>query len=279
MDILIGLGSVGYKLAKAFSKHPQYKTITIDHEDGASIRIPEQNHPEEYEKNFPDISDGLRDVSGEILFVVSGASIISGAALRALEQIHDKGNVSILYIHPDVATLSDMRRMQTNLVFGALQHYARSGVFKQFYAIDNQQIDKILGGAPIMGYYDSLNEVIVATIHMINIFNHTKPVVGTLSSPKDPCRISTFGILNPETGEESPFFSLDNVVEKRYYYAIPEMELKTDKTLMNKIMAQVKDTPQEKDVKVSYGVFSTQYADKYAYFVANTSMVQNEKSS
>ena len=279
MDILIGLGSVGYKLAKAFSKHPQYKTITIDHEDGASIRIPEQNHPEEYEKNFPDISDGLRDVSGEILFVVSGASIISGAALRALEQIHDKGNVSILYIHPDVATLSDMRRMQTNLVFGALQHYARSGVFKQFYAIDNQQIDKILGGAPIMGYYDSLNEVIVATIHMINIFNHTKPVVGTLSNPKDPCRISTFGILNPETGEESPFFSLDNVVEKRYYYAIPEMELKTDKTLMNKIMAQVKDTPQEKDVKVSYGVFSTQYADKYAYFVANTSMVQNEKSS
>ena len=130
-----------------------------------------------------------------------------------------------------------------------------------------------------MGYYDSLNEVIVATIHMINIFSHTEPVVGTLSNPKNICRISTFGILNPETGEESPFFSLDNAKEKRYYYAIPEMELKTDKTLMNKIMAQVKDTPQEKDVKVSYGVFSTQYADKYAYFVANTSMVQNEKSS
>ena len=279
MDILIGLGNAGYKLTKAFSKHPQYKTITIDHEEGATIRVPKYDHPEQYEQNFPMIGNHLRDVEGEILFIVSGASIISGAALRVLEQIHGKGPISVLYIHPDVDTLSETRRLQTNLVFGVLQQYARSGVFKQFYAVDNQQIDKILGGAPIMGYYDSLNEVIVATIHMTNVFNHSKPVVGTLSDPKDICRISTFGILNPETGEESPFFSLDNVVEKRYYYAIPEEELKTDKTLMNKIMTQVKDSPQEKDVKVSYGVFSTQYADKYAYFIASTSFVQNEKSS
>jgi hypothetical protein len=279
MDVIIGLGNSGYKIGKAFSQHPQYKVITIDHEESADIRVPKQDHPEKYEESFPMIANQLRDVEGEMLFVISGASIISGAALRVLEQIHNKGPVSILYIHPDVDTLSDTRRLQTNVVFGVLQQYARSGVFKQFYAIDNQQVDKILGGAPIMGYYDSLNEVIVATIHMINIFNHSEPVVGTLSSPKNICRISTFGILNPETGEESPFFSLDNAKEKRYYYAIPETELKTDKTLMSKIMSQVKDTPQEKDVKVSYGVFSTQYSDKYAYFIESTSEIQNEKSS
>jgi len=279
MDILIGLGSVGYKLTKTFSVHPQYEIITIDHEPDATIRVPKQEHPEKYEENFPDISKHLANVGGDILFVVSGASIISGASLRILQQLHGRGDISVLYIHPDVDTLSETRRLQTNLVFGALQQYARSGVFKQFYAIDNQQIDKILGGAPIMGYYESLNEVIVATIHMINVFSHTEPVVGTLSSPKETCRISTFGILNPETGEESPFFSLDNVKEKRYYYAIPETELKTDKTLMNKIMTQVKDTPQEKDTKVSYGVFSTQYSDKYAYFISSTSEIQNKKSS
>ena len=249
MDILIGLGNVGRKITNAFSKHPQYKIITIDHDSESTICVKKQEHPEDYENNFPNISTDLKDISGEILFIVSGASIISGASLRILEQLH------------------------------GLQQYARSGVFKQFYAIDNQKIDKILGGAPIMGYYDSLNEVIIATIHMINIFNHTDPIVGTLSAPKETCRISTFGILNPESGEESPFFSLDNVKEKRYYYAIPETELKTDKTLMNKIMTQVKDTPQERDVKVSYGVFSTQYSDKYAYFIASTSEIQNEKSS
>ena len=279
MDILIGLGSAGYKLTNAFAKHPQYKVITIDHEEDSTIRVPKYDHPEEYENNFPDLSNQLKDIEGEILFIVAGSSIISGASLRVLEQLHGKNDISILYIHPDIETLSDTRRLQTSAVFGVLQQYARSGVFKHFYAIDNQKIDKILGGAPIMGYYDSLNEVIVATIHMINIFIHSKPVVGTLSNPKNICRISTFGILNPETGEESPFFSLDNAKEKRYYYAIPETELKTDKTLMSKIMSQVKDTPQEKDVKVSYGVFSTQYSDKYAYFIESTSEIQNEKSS
>ena len=44
-------------------------------------------------------------------------------------------------------------------------------------------------------------------------------------------------------------------------------------------MTQVKDVPQERDVKVSYGVFSTGYKDKYAYFINSTSTVQNEKSS
>jgi len=48
---------------------------------------------------------------------------------------------------------------------------------------------------------------------------------------------------------------------------------------MNKIMTQVKGTPQEKDTKVSYGVFSTQYSDKYAYFISSTSEIQNKKSS
>ena len=77
MDILIGLGSVGHKLTKAFSKHPQYKIITIDHEPDATIRVPKEEHPEKYEENFPDISKHLVNVSGEILFVLSGASIIS----------------------------------------------------------------------------------------------------------------------------------------------------------------------------------------------------------
>lgn len=277
MDILIGLGNVGYKVAKSFAKYPQYKIITIDHEDGATICVPEQDHPEKYEANFPDISQQLKNLDGEILFILSGASIISGASLRILEQIPDKSRISLLYIHPDMDTLSETRRLQANLVFGVIQQYTRSGVFKRLYVVDNQIIDQILGGAPIMGYYDSLNELIVATIHMTNVFNNSEPVVGTLSNLKETLKICTFGILNPETGEENSFFSLDNVKDKRYYYAIPEEELRTDRALMGKIMSQVKDTPQEKDVKVSYGVFPTQYADKYAYFIASTSEIQNEK--
>ena len=44
-------------------------------------------------------------------------------------------------------------------------------------------------------------------------------------------------------------------------------------------VATNRQTLQEKDVKVSYGVFPTQYADKYAYFIASTSEIQNENST
>ena len=62
MDILIGLGTVGYRLAQAFSAHPQYKVITIDHEEGSSIKVPKYEKPEEYEANFPVLGKELRDV-------------------------------------------------------------------------------------------------------------------------------------------------------------------------------------------------------------------------
>jgi len=75
MDILIGLGNAGYKLTKAFSKHPQYKTITIDHEEGATIRVPKYDHPEQYEQNFPMIGNHLRDVEGEILLLYQGLAL------------------------------------------------------------------------------------------------------------------------------------------------------------------------------------------------------------
>jgi hypothetical protein len=279
MDTIIGLGSVGARIAKEFGKKPQYNVITIDHDEDATICIPEKAHPEEYESSCPDLSNKFSSVSSETLFVLSGASIISGASLRILQQLHDKTQLNILYIRPDVDTLSETRKLQERVVFGVLQEYARSGVFNQFYVVDNQLVDDILGGAPIMGYYDRLNEIIVATIHMVNVFNHSEAIVGTLSKPSELCRISTFGILNPETGEESLFFDLNNTREKSYYYAIPEDSLKNDKGLMGSIKNQVKDTPQEKDVKISYGVFSTGYSDKYAYIVANSSQVQSEKKA
>lgn len=279
MDTIIGLGSVGTRIANEFGKKPQYNIITIDHDEDATVRIPEKDHPEDYESSCPDLTRQLAGVTEESLFVLSGASIISGAALRILQQLHKKTKLNILYIRPDTDTLSETRKLQERLVFNIMQEYARSGVFNQFYAIDNQLVDDILGGAPIMGYYDKLNEIIVATIHMINVFNHSESIVGTLSRPSEICRISTFGILNPETGEESMFFDLNNTREKSYYYAIPEDSLRNDKGLMSSIKKQVKDKPQEKDVKVSYGVFSTGYNEKYAYIVANSAQVQSEKKA
>ena len=67
------------------------------------------------------------------------------------------------------------------------------------------------------------------------------------------------------------FFSLDNVKEMNYYYAINKNRLETDGSLMKKITENIK---MENDLKVSYGIFATDYEDDYVYCVANSSFIQ-----
>ena len=85
--------------------------------------------------------------------------------------------------------------------------------------------------------------------------------------------LSSFGILNIETGEEKLFFPLDNIRETRYYYGVPKENLKKDKNLHRKIVNQVKEKAT-KDTKASYGIFSTDYDTEYAYVLCYSSHVQ-----
>lgn len=280
MYTIIGLGSAGHNVVSEFLKYPQYNGYTIDCEiptngnNSRFIELPEFGSPEEYENKVPDLSKRLNNIEDEALFVVCGASIVSGAALRILEYLHKKTKINILYIKPDLSSLSEIRTLQERVCFNVLQEYSRSGVFESMYIVDNGMLEKIIDGAPIMGYYDFLNEVMVSTIHMINVFKNQKKIIGTFSEPNEASRIATFGILNPSTGEESPFYNLDNLKEKSYYYAIPEEQLQTDTKLLGKIKNQIKEKPQTEDARISYGVFPTNYEQQYAYFVARSNQIQ-----
>ena len=271
---------MGHRIVSKFLQYPEYNGYTIDYElpeeigNSRFIELPERDDPEEYEGCVPDLSKRFNNIEGESLFVVSGASIISGAALRVLEYLHEKSKINILYIKPDMGSLSEMRTLQEKTCFNVLQEYTRSGVFKNMYIVDNALLDKIVDGAPIMGYHDFLNEVLVSTIHMINVFKNQKKIIGTFSKPNEISRLATFGILNPETGEENAFFDLTGTKEKIYYYAIPEEELKTDKKLLGNIKEQILEKPQMDEPNISYGVFSTNYENKYAYFITRSAQVQ-----
>ena len=258
MYTIVGLGSVGHNIVNKFLQYPEYNGYTIDCElpEGAGN------------------SRRFNNIEGESLFVLSGGSIISGAALRVLEHLQKKSRINILYIKPDMNSLSELRSLQERTCFNVLQEYTRSGVFQNMYIVDNSLLDKIIDGAPIMGYYDFLNDVLVSTIHMINVFKNQKKIIGTFSKPNETSRIATVGILNPDMGEESPFYDLGVIMEKSYYYAIPEEELKTDKKLLGRIKDQILKKPQMEDVNISYGVFPTNYEQKYAYFVARSNQVQ-----
>ena len=274
---IIGLGQAGCSIVDKFADYSQYNTYKIDSalpflNDKNYYRLEERRDFEDYEKNPHNLQGFLERISGEVTFIVGGAGNIPGASLRILECL--KGcRTNILYIKPDVELLNKESVDRERVLRGVLQEYARSAVFENICLIDNAKVEEALGDIPVIGYYDKLNDLIVSTKHMINIFQNTIPVVGTLSIPLKVCRISTIGNVDVATGEEKMFFSLDLIREKVYYYAIGRKKLETDGSLLKKIKEQVKSKAKSNQ-KVSYGIYETDYEDDYAFCVAYTSKVQ-----
>jgi len=200
---------------------------------------------------------------------------ISAASLRILEQLKNKCDISVLYVRPDRSLLSELKALNDNLIFGVLQQYARSGLFKRAYLVDNIKLSEIVGDVPLREHYNSLNQLITSTIHMVNVFNHSKSEIDTFDEILDVARISTFSMVSYENNEEKVFFDLDIPRQKCYYYGMPEELLKSDGSLMKNISEQLKILKQYDKIKVSYGIYSTNYDVPYVYGLLNSSVVQN----
>ena len=278
MDTVIGLGKAGCAIADKFAQYPQYKTFKIDSEglDPKSKNchlLKKQDSPEKYEKTVRSMKTFFAKTTDNILFVLSGSGMISGASLQILKSLRGK-KVNILYIKPDMEFLGHMNILQERVVRNVLQEYTRSGVFNRIFLVDNKKVEEVLGDVPIIGYYDRLNELIVSTIHMVNIYDHQKAIHATPFDKADTTRISTFGIVNVDEGKEKLFFSLDNIREKCYYYAINSKALETDGKLLRTLTDNINKNIG-KDVRAGFQVYSTSYEHNYGYLVANTELTNN----
>ena len=219
METIIGLGQAGCNIADQFAKYEEYEIYKIDVGLDAYEQTPygdfpkdgiyslaAQDGPEEYEKTCPNMKNFFKDVKGQILFVLGGSGDITGASLRILE--HLKGReVSVLYVRPDTDLLPEKKRMQERVTFNVLQEYARSAVFDRMFLVDNQTLEHHIGDVPLIGYYDKLNEMIVSTMHMINVYDHIDSETDTFSNPYETARISTIGIFDIDNNEDKTFFS------------------------------------------------------------------------
>jgi len=275
---VIGLGQAGCNIADVLSAYPQYKTYKIDVgiEGTRCYDVKKQKGPEEYEKNVPSMKTFFRGIKGETLFVIGGSGSISAMCLRIMEQIRDKCEISVLYIKPDTSLLSKNKTLHEKATYGVLQEFSRSGLLRMLYLVSNTNLENILGEVPIIGYNNKINELLVSTIHMINVFRNSEPVMGKIEDPQEASRIATFGISDIEGNEEKSFFSLDRTKERCYIYSINEERLKTDGDLRKKIVSHVKEQSETEDLKVSFGVFPTNYQQDYCYILNYTSIIQSD---
>ena len=89
-------------------------------------------------------------------------------------------------------------------------------------------------------------------------------------------RISTIGFVDPKKNYDKVFFSLDSVSDKVYYYAYNKRKLETESNLFGEIKNSLK-RKMDSGIRISYGIFETDYVQDYIYCVHHTSVIQGQK--
>ena len=272
---VIGLGSAGCRIAQKFSSFPEYSTYCIDTEDFGYekfIKIPEQQLHEDYEKNYIEL--GFNFVGEEVLLVLSGAGAISGCALRLLHEL--KGSkIKVLYIKPADEDMSTLARSQDRVVSQVLQQYARSGLIEEFCFILNEKVETVTPNISLKNYWGSINDTIVNSFHMINVFENTAPLLTTFSDKPLTAKISTIGVVNFEDFEEKLFYDLKMPRVRVYYFGVNNSYLEDNKTLLHEVRASVR-TKSSENINASFSIYSTAYKDTYVYTKHYATMVQDE---
>ena len=275
MDTIIGLGNAGCNIADQFAKYPQYKVLKLDvglKTTKTQFGIKPQEKIEDYETKMASTKTFFKNVNGEILFVVGGGGKVSSASLAILHNLR-KTKINLLYVKPSISLLNETQQQLERMTFGVFQNYARSGLFERMYIVCNETIEQNAGGLSIKNYYEKINEMIVSTFHMINVYGHNKTITNTFCQPPLGARISTLGFSNFEKNEDKLFFSLDKTTDVVYYCAYNKEKLETDSSLMNQIKNVILKKKEE-NVRATYGIYETDYDDDYINCVFHTSVIQ-----
>lgn len=278
MQTVIGLGKAGCNIADHLSQYPQYQIKKIDvglKKTKSTFGLKHQGSPELYESTqLPKgINNFLEGVMSETLFITS-CGAVSGASLKILQKIHTKTKIKVMYILPQRDDLVGEKLLQNRLLFNVFQEYARSNLLDRVFLVDNSRLSDIMGPVPIMKFWDSMNNLVATTYHMINVFQNTQAIMTTQTKRIDTARVSTFGLLDYENNSEKMFFSLDIPREKSYYYGVPKKQLEEDPNLMEVIRGNLKSNIEHDKMKTTYSVHSTDYNEIISYCEKSSTLIQ-----
>lgn len=288
MVSIIGLGSVGAKITEELKNLGEDSTFVIDarsdiasigfHLESGYFFIPYQekrDHQtksyahERYERPYPELKPLIDALEDSVLFIVSGASDISGASLSILSMMGNR-KITILYIRPDLEFLSSIKRLQERVTFNILQEYARSGLLSSMFVVSNVNIESLLGEITAKNYYQQLNKMLAYVVHMWYYCSNVSPLIDNIDEHLETSRIGTFGVADFEKSTERAFYDIEESKEKTYYFMLNETRLEEDGRLISDIRNYLRDQQS----RVSYGIYPTDFEQDFVFYINLTSHIQ-----
>lgn len=267
MDVVVGIGGAGGRIADLFKRYPEYEIYKLDVglRGHRNFSFKEEKDMMGFEKQAIDRSEKLTGFFEEVkeedtvLVVLAGGGNLPGITLAVLEHIQDS-RVRVLFVEPDVEFLSQKQVDNLSFTKGVLQEYSRSGLFETIYMVSNASLEAVIGDVPINSYNDELNDTIASTMAMVRFFENSEPVLDSRGEPREMARIATFGITDFEHPQlANLMYPLSGTKDKTYYYGMSQDELETDGSLLRKIKTHTKSIPVEEGETLTFAVYETTY--------------------
>jgi hypothetical protein len=283
MISLMGIGEAACNVVSLFEKHKEYNCFLFSETQENTKytrKLPKTKKVKETEKQAPDLSSHgtKRAVKQKVQVFVCGSSFSANYTLAILEQIRDR-QIDIFYIKPDIELLIGEVRLQERAIFGILQEYTRSGLFNSLTILSNPEIEKIVGDIPIKKYFETINQSIYYTIHYLNMFENTEPLVGNLSKPSEVQRIRSVGVVSVDDLNEQWYYNLKEDRDVTYYLCVAEKRLETDGKLHSSVVQSLKSKPRNAFKNVTYGIYESPYESDFGFCVAYTNFIQGQATT
>ena len=266
---VLGIGEAGSNIALEVAQISNLKAISVD----SGGLVPKKKSHEEYEKSGASVAKKLKlPKDKDVTVVVCGAGKVSGLTLSLLETLKNR-KITVIYIVPDPFMLSKTQKLQHKVVFGVLQQYARSGLFKSMYIVSNKDIESFVGSASISNMYEKINNMVANFVVSLHWFENTEPVIGSLHEPKDISRIKTVAIQEVNSGDPNYFYKLENITEVGLLYSASEEMIKSEENFLTNIRERV-ILYKERDVECSFGVWQNESDASFIYSIMHTHFIQ-----
>ena len=273
---VIGIGTGGSQIATELAQHEAYDVMVIDTSfkeqlnNVEQILIDSQETIKDYEeKTSLDISKKVGHNNVHVFLFGGGKT--TGATLRILEKIKDK-KITVHYVRPEKNFLSNKQKLRERMTCGILQELSRSGVFSKIYLYDALEVLKE-AEVNFLQKKDYVASTIAGMFHMTNYIKNTEGLFSNVEEPSEVNRISSFGMVNPENGEEMLHFPLDSIREKCYYFVMSKKALETP-GVVEKINNQI----QENNEQASFKIIDSEWSDNHVYVEAFTNVVQTTQN-
>lgn len=261
---IVGIGNTGCNIAQKFEQYKQFNVYKINHDT-----VPEHKTPEEYESKYQNINFDIED---EMTVILSGEEPINGMLLRFLEQ-YKHLEIKVVYIKPDFKFLTNTQKAMEKVVYNVLQEYTRSAKIKFMSIADLKMVSEIVGKVPLKERQDKIYSMFATSYYMKNMFENIESAYEKIIETPPTYCITSLGMMDFNSGEETLFYPIDEVREKVYYYYINKETLNDDTELFDKIEQQISNKFSE-NVTISFAIYESPHEESVVYIEHKSPYIQ-----